>query len=79
MFPRRLGLQPARWCRLPVLGACFLAMAVLRPPGAVAADWPGWRGPGRDGHAAPGGPALTSLPAEPRRVWRLKIGDGLAS
>lgn len=54
-------------------------MAVLRPPGAVAADWPGWRGPGRDGHAAPGGPTLTSLPAEPRRVWRLKIGDGLAS
>ncbi|MEN9678430.1 MAG: hypothetical protein RIS76_4326 [Verrucomicrobiota bacterium] len=44
-----------------------------------AADWPGWRGPIRNGHSALGTPTLEHLPAEPRRVWRLKIGDGLAS
>lgn len=47
--------------------------------GGQAADWPGWRGPARDGHAAPGAATLERLPAEPRRVWHLKIGDGLAS
>ncbi len=45
----------------------------------AAADWPGWRGPSRDGHSAVGGSALSGLPSEPRRVWRIKIGDGLAS
>lgn len=47
--------------------------------GAAAADWPGWRGPARDGHSTAGTAALTDLPAEPKRIWRLKIGDGLAS
>lgn len=46
---------------------------------SAAADWPGWRGPARDGHSAPGGPSLTKLPSEPRRPWHFKIGDGLAS
>lgn len=46
---------------------------------ALAADWPGWRGPLRDGHVPPGTALLETLPREPRVVWRLKIGDGLAS
>ena len=46
---------------------------------ATAADWPQWRGPERTGHVPPGGPAITTLPAEPKAVWRLPIGDGFAS
>jgi len=60
-------------------GAVWLLFGLLGAFGAAAADWPGWRGPARDGHSAAGGPALSGLPAEPRRVWRLKIGDGLAA
>jgi len=59
--------------------ASWLLLGLLGIFGAAAADWPGWRGPARDGHSAAGGPALRGLPAEPRRVWRLKIGDGLAA
>lgn len=57
----------------------WVSLGLLSPLPTQAADWPGWRGPLRDGHAAVGVPTLTRLPAEPRRVWRLKIGDGLAS
>ena len=46
---------------------------------ASAADWPGWRGPARDGHAPVKSKPLESLPREPRVLWRLKIGTGLAS
>jgi outer membrane protein assembly factor BamB len=44
-----------------------------------AADWPGWRGPARDGHVPAGAAMPDRLPREPRVVWRLKIGEGLAS
>lgn len=43
-----------------------------------AADWPQWRGPKRDGHAA-AGEKLTNLPPEPKVVWKIKAGPGLAS
>lgn len=46
---------------------------------ASATDWPGWRGPARDGHAPADSKALETLPREPRARWRLKIGTGLAS
>ncbi len=62
-----------------IQGAAWLLLGLVCASGAAAADWPGWRGPSRDGHSAVGGPALRGLPAEPRRVWRLKIGDGLAA
>lgn len=51
----------------------FLSLA------GFAADWPGWRGPARDGHTTPGSRVPASLPTEPRRIWQLKIGEGLAS
>lgn len=46
---------------------------------AGAADWPQWRGPTRTGHAAADAKLITSLPAEPKTLWRIKAGEGLAS
>jgi outer membrane protein assembly factor BamB len=45
----------------------------------IAADWPQWRGPKRDGHAFPDGVLLKTLPAEPKTVWKIKAGPGVAS
>jgi outer membrane protein assembly factor BamB len=42
-------------------------------------DWPAWRGPTRDGHASPGDTVIEKIPAEPKILWRVKIGAGLAS
>jgi outer membrane protein assembly factor BamB len=44
-----------------------------------AADWPQWRGPGRDGHIPAAEPPLASLPAEARVIWKMPAGTGLAS
>lgn len=71
-------LMPA-WIRAAAIGSALLTTALLHPPSALAADWPGWRGPLRTGHAAPDTKPLSSLPTEPRRIWHLKIGDGLAA
>lgn len=41
----------------------------------VAADWPQWRGPNRDGHAAPDGlPAR--WPDKLAPAWSVEVGDG---
>jgi outer membrane protein assembly factor BamB len=55
------------------LAAISLAMT------AWAGDWPGWFGPGRDGHASADSPALDKLPADLKVVWRKKIGGGFSS
>jgi len=44
-----------------------------------AADWPQWRGPQRTGEVPPGEPVPVTLPAEPKVVWRMPIGEGFAS
>lgn len=44
-----------------------------------AADWPQWRGPNRDGHAPASGKTVSKLPLEPKVVWKVKAGPGLAS
>jgi outer membrane protein assembly factor BamB len=46
---------------------------------AVAADWPQWRGPTRDGHIPAGDRIPTTLPSEARNVWRVPVGDSFAS
>ena len=45
----------------------------------AAFDWPQWRGPNRDGHAAPGSPVPDKLPSEVKPLWRLEIGGGFSS
>jgi len=61
--------------RSPVL---LLWAACLVLP-ARAADWPQWRGPDRTGQVTAGTPVPTSLPSEPKVIWRIGIGAGLAS
>jgi outer membrane protein assembly factor BamB len=43
-----------------------------------AADWPQWRGPDRDGHAA-SQPAISSLPKELKPIWKNAIGPGFSA
>ncbi len=45
----------------------------------LASDWPQWRGPDRTGHVPAGVAVPTTLPAEPKILWRVKVGDGLSS
>ena len=45
----------------------------------LAADWPRWRGPDGTGHVPAGVAVPKTLPGEPKMVWHVKIGDGLAS
>jgi len=56
----------------------FTAITLVAAQG-FAADWPGWLGPARDGHAAAESIVPKSLPLYPRRVWALPIGEGHAS
>ena len=44
-----------------------------------AADWAQWRGPERTGHAAKDAKLITTLPAEPKVLWRQRCGEGFAS
>jgi outer membrane protein assembly factor BamB len=57
----------------------WLAALLLLTVASPASDWPRWRGPAQDGHVPPGAAVPAKLPATPVVVWRLKIGNGLAS
>src|SRR5687767_3859371 len=70
-------------CAMCHMNACMnliqLFASVLIGISAVsAADWPQWRGPQRTGHAA-SDTKLVRLPSEPKTIWRIKAGEGLAS
>jgi outer membrane protein assembly factor BamB len=54
-------------------------LALLCAFAVSAADWPQWRGPHRTGHAAAGAKLIASIPSEPKTLWRIKAGEGLAS
>src|SRR5215813_356106 len=56
---------------LPLL--IFAALAAAGP--GFAADWPQWRGPGRDG-LAPGFQAPAHWPAALTKVWSVEVGPG---
>ncbi|HEU0008674.1 MAG TPA: PQQ-binding-like beta-propeller repeat protein [Verrucomicrobiae bacterium] len=57
--------------------ACALLSLLVND--TFAADWPQWRGPARTGHIPEGWAVPTTLPAEPKVLWRVKAGDSLAS
>ncbi len=46
---------------------------------ALAADWPQWRGPLRTGHVPAGEPVPATLPADPKVIWQVPLGEGFAS
>jgi outer membrane protein assembly factor BamB len=47
--------------------------------GVHGEDWPQWRGVDRTGRVAAGASVPDSLPAEPKIVWRIAVGEGFAS
>jgi outer membrane protein assembly factor BamB len=57
-------------------GAALIALAFVFT--LHAGDWPQWRGPNRDGHAAESF-QLTSLPKELKPIWKLPIGPGFSA
>jgi outer membrane protein assembly factor BamB len=64
----------------PLVRAALAAAAVAAAGTAPASDWPGWRGPNRDGRSPETG-LLQEWPAVgPRLLWRAQgIGAGLSS
>ena len=67
---------------ITALCLCLLAVPVTRPAGMAAstADWPQWRGPGRDGISKASG-LLKQWPAGgPKLLWQINdIGDGYST
>lgn len=64
------GSAARNLCRFTALVLALPALSLLH------ADWPGWRGPDRDGRSPETLP--TSLPTEPKPLWKLSIGHGYA-
>lgn len=58
---------------LLVAGIC------LSLPCIAASDWPQWRGPERNGHAAANAPVIKSLPRELLPAWKLPVGGGFSA
>ena len=58
----------------------FFSSLILGAAGrlAFAQDWPQWRGPNRDGAAAPSKSPQT-WPEKLRQVWNVKVGEGHSS
>ena len=79
-FPLTQGEYTCEFARMILprwLGfGCALVLLVGSAP---ASDWPQWRGPSRTGHVPEGEPVPDKLPVDPKTVWRLKVGEGLAS
>jgi len=63
--------------RTPRLTTAVLALGTCLS--AAAADWPQWRGPGRDGHAPAGSAIADKFPANLPAAWTTPVGYGLDS
>ena len=66
---RRLGFLCATAAALALLGAA---------PDTRGADWPQWRGPGRDAKVTDF-KAPKSWPKEIKQQWKITVGDGVAT
>ncbi len=56
-----------------------LCLLLLFTPIAKAADWPRWRGPENSGWVPASETVPTTLPALPKLLWEVKMGEGLGS
>jgi outer membrane protein assembly factor BamB len=62
------------------LAVLVLASLGLHSTWALAADWPQWRGPRRDGISNEQGLLKQWPPAGPKLIWQVKeIGDGYST
>ena len=62
-----------------VRGILFGVVACLLGTTALAADWPQWRGPSRNGISAEKGWISKWSGAGPRKLWAKQLGEGFAS
>jgi outer membrane protein assembly factor BamB len=74
MRKSKIGGMLTHW-RLAILSTACVACLFQ----ASAEDWLQWRGPDRTARVPDGAKVPGSLPSEPKVVWRMKIGEGLAS
>lgn len=68
-------------CRMVVTVTALVVLPVMtagQPLSGADLDWPGWRGPGRDGWASGFRPP-TRWPERLARVWQVEVGAGYAS
>ena len=59
------------------LMAGLLGLAVIAP--VLAADWPNWRGPQRNGISSETGWTSNWGAAGPKQLWRAQVGEGYSS
>ena len=64
------------WKKAPIISSLAFALALQS---GLAADWPQWRGPARDGHAPADAPVIASLPKELKPLWKISAGGGFSS
>ena len=57
-------------------GAWSVSLALALAAVTAEAQWPGWRGPARDGHATQ--PLPASLPSAVVPAWKIPVGHGYA-
>src|SRR5690242_14279139 len=78
MSERRGSIRGTSRGALVAVGACLAvaALAGQAAPPSSAADWPQWRGPGRDA-AVPSAPS--SWPEELTKGWSVDVGLGYAT
>ena len=65
--------------RWGLLEAGAVAIVLAAGQFALAEDWPRWRGPAVTGHVPDGAAVPKTLPAKPKVLWRVPVGDGLGS
>ncbi len=59
-----------------IIGWTAPLAVVIGALSAQAGDWPQWRGPTSNGHAAKGDPLPDKLGDSPKVAWRIKVGPG---
>jgi outer membrane protein assembly factor BamB len=57
----------------------FLLFLFATSLAAIAADWPQWLGPKRNGHAASGETLTVEAIRQPKVLWKISIGGGFSS
>lgn len=74
---QRNGPQPSLRRLHPILLVVLFPL-FLQGAASLADQWPQWRGPARDGHAA-GETIVAEQLREPSPLWRIAVGGGFAS